>query len=92
MISRESSDRQSEGWRSGRLGLDHDQVHFGRFGVPVIVRYLDRRDGAMNEKERDKPLTASRRATWDVVVPKSAGIHKESFRQPRTLGTDASQY
>ena len=26
---------------SGRLGLDHDQVFFGRFGVPVMVRYLD---------------------------------------------------
>ncbi len=38
----------------GRLGLDHDQVFFGRFGVPVMVRYLDRRTGPMNEKERDK--------------------------------------
>jgi len=27
---------------SGRLGLDHDQVLFGRFGIPVMVRYLDR--------------------------------------------------
>lgn len=41
---------------SGRLGLDHDQVFFGRFGVPVMVRYLDRRSGSMNEKERDKLL------------------------------------
>lgn len=41
---------------SGRLGLDHDQVFFGRFGVPVMVRYLDRRDGLMNEEERDKLL------------------------------------
>lgn len=41
---------------SGRLGLDHDQVFFGRFGVPVMVRYLDRCDGPMNEKERDKLL------------------------------------
>lgn len=40
----------------GRLGLDHDQVFFGRFGVPVMVRYLDRRTGPMNEKERDKLL------------------------------------
>jgi hypothetical protein len=40
----------------GRLGLDHDQVFFGRFGVPVMVRYLDRRSGPMNEKERDKLL------------------------------------
>jgi hypothetical protein len=41
---------------SGRLGLDHDQVFFGRFGVPVMVRYLDQRKGQMNEKERDKLL------------------------------------
>jgi len=40
----------------GRLGLDHDQVFFGRYGVPVMVRYLDRRTGPMNEKERDKLL------------------------------------
>jgi len=41
---------------SGRLGLDHDQVFFGRFGVPVMVRYLDRRTGPLGEKERDKLL------------------------------------
>jgi hypothetical protein len=45
---------------SGRLGLDHDQVFFGRFGVPVMARYLDQRErnklGPMNEKERDKLL------------------------------------
>lgn len=45
---------------AGRLGLDHDQVLFGRFGVPVIVRYLDQRQaskaGPMNEKDRDKML------------------------------------
>ena len=41
----------------GRLGLDHDQVLFGRFAVPVMVRYLDRRNnGPLNEKERDKLL------------------------------------
>ncbi|KAF2990314.1 DUF262 domain-containing protein [Methylocystis sp. MJC1] len=40
----------------GRLGLDHDQVFFGRFGVPVMVRYLDQRKGPMDEKERDKLL------------------------------------
>ncbi len=44
----------------GRLGLDHDQVFFGRFGVPVMARYMDQRQqhklGAMNEKERDKLL------------------------------------
>lgn len=41
---------------SGRLGLDHDQVFFGRFGVPVMVRYLDQRNGIMDAKERDKIL------------------------------------
>jgi hypothetical protein len=45
---------------SGRLGLDHDRVFFGRFGIPVIARYLDQRQkevsGPMGEKERDKLL------------------------------------
>jgi hypothetical protein len=41
---------------AGRLGLDHDQVFFGRFGVPVMVRYLDKGTQALNEKERDKLL------------------------------------
>lgn len=41
---------------SGRLGLDHDRVFFGRFGVPVMVRYLDQRSGPLSEKERDKLL------------------------------------
>ncbi len=41
---------------NGRVGLDHDQVFFGRFGVPVMVRYLDQQSGSMNEKERDKLL------------------------------------
>jgi hypothetical protein len=40
----------------GRLGLDHDQVLFGRYAVPVMVRYLDKRNGVMNERERDKLL------------------------------------
>jgi hypothetical protein len=41
---------------SSQLGLDHNQVFFGRFGVPVMVRYLDRRTGSLGEKERDKLL------------------------------------
>lgn len=41
---------------AGRLGLDHDQVLFGRFGVPVMARYLDLRHGPMTEVERDKLL------------------------------------
>ena len=40
----------------GRLGLDHDRVFFGRFGVPVMVRYLDQREGPLTEVERDKLL------------------------------------
>jgi hypothetical protein len=52
---------------SGRLGLDHDRVFFGRYAVPLMVRYLDRRasssaskgpgvSNAMGEVERDKLL------------------------------------
>jgi hypothetical protein len=41
---------------SGRLGLDHDRVFFGRFGVPVMVRYLDQHTDSLSEKERDKLL------------------------------------
>lgn len=41
---------------SGRLGLDHDRVLFGRYGIPVMVRYLDQRDGSLNATEQDKLL------------------------------------
>ena len=41
---------------AGRLGLDHDQVFFGKFGVPIMVRFLDRHKGQLNEKDRDKLL------------------------------------
>ena len=41
---------------AGRIGLDHDRVLFGRFGVPVMVRYMDRRAGPMGVAERDKLL------------------------------------
>ncbi len=41
---------------AGRLGLDHDQVLFGRFGIPVLVRYLDQFPGPLTEIERDKLL------------------------------------
>lgn len=40
----------------GRLGLDHDRVFFGRFAVPVMVRYLDRRTDALSARERDRLL------------------------------------
>lgn len=43
-----------------RLGLDHSQVFFGRFAVPVMARYLDQGErnnlGPLNEKQRDKLL------------------------------------
>ncbi|MEY9829738.1 hypothetical protein ABIA25_001553 [Sinorhizobium fredii] len=41
---------------SGRLGLDHARVFFGRFAVPVIVRYMDQKGEALDEVERDKLL------------------------------------
>jgi len=41
---------------SGRLGLDHDRVLFGRFGVPVMVRFFDQHPGPMGAKELDKLL------------------------------------
>jgi len=41
---------------ASRLGLDHDRVFFGRFGVPVMVRYLDKHKGHLNEVDRDKLL------------------------------------
>ncbi|MBX9681192.1 MAG: hypothetical protein K2X38_20740 [Gemmataceae bacterium] len=40
----------------GRLGLDHDRVFFGRFGVPVMVRYLDTKKGPLDVTQRDKLL------------------------------------
>ena len=41
---------------AGRLGLDHDRVLFGKFAIPVMIRYLDRRKGPLGEAERDKLL------------------------------------
>ena len=41
---------------AGKLGLDHDQVLFGRFAFPVMVRYLDKTNGLLSERERDKLL------------------------------------
>lgn len=40
----------------GRLGLDHDQVLFGRYAIPVMVHYIDKLNGSMNERDRDKML------------------------------------
>ncbi|MBZ9755260.1 DUF262 domain-containing protein [Mesorhizobium sp. ESP6-5] len=41
---------------AGRLGLDHDQVFFGRFGVPVMVRFMDQKKGSLDAVESDKLL------------------------------------
>lgn len=41
---------------AGRLGIDHDQVLFGRFAIPVMVRYLDQCNCTLNELDRDKLL------------------------------------
>ena len=42
---------------SGRFGLDHDRVFFGRYALPVMAHYLDRRGGHLADaKERDKLL------------------------------------
>ena len=40
-----------------RLGLDHDRVLFGRFGITVLSHYIDRRPSALkDEVERDRLL------------------------------------
>lgn len=41
---------------AARIGLDHDRVLFARFAIPVMVRYLDLRNGTLSEQERDKLL------------------------------------
>lgn len=41
---------------AGRLGLDHNRVLFGRYALPVMVRYLDWKQGSLGERERDKLL------------------------------------
>ena len=41
---------------SDRLGLDHDRVLFGRYALPIMVRYLDRKQRNLAENERDKLL------------------------------------
>ena len=40
---------------AGRLGLDHDRVLFGRFALPVMVRYLDRK-GHLSPRDWDRLL------------------------------------
>lgn len=41
----------------GRLGLDHERVLFGRYALPVMCRYIDRRGGHLEDvTERDRLL------------------------------------
>lgn len=40
----------------GHLGLDHDRVLFGRYAIPVMVRYIDQKNDPLDAKERDKLL------------------------------------
>ena len=41
----------------GRLGLDHDRVLFGRYALPVLARYIDRRGGHLADgAEQDRLL------------------------------------
>ena len=41
----------------GRLGLDHEDVLFGKYALPVLTRYIDKRGGKIdNEIERDRLL------------------------------------
>ncbi len=41
---------------SGRVGIDHDRVFFGRFAVPIMVRHLDLSQRTLTDTERDKML------------------------------------
>ncbi|MCB1048491.1 MAG: DUF262 domain-containing protein [Calditrichaeota bacterium] len=41
---------------SGRLGLDHERVLFGKYAFPVMAHYLDRRGKLQNQIERDRLL------------------------------------
>jgi len=41
---------------ANKTGLDHDQVLLARLAIPVMVRYLDQRDGSLDHKEQDRLL------------------------------------
>jgi len=42
---------------AGRLGLDHDRVLFGRYALPIMSRYIDRRGGHLTDGvEQDRLL------------------------------------
>ena len=70
----------------GRLGLDHDRVLFAKFAIPVMVRYLDRHGGQLDEKTRDKLLFwyvqsgmwGRYSASTETVIDKDLGILEQS--------------
>jgi len=41
---------------ANKTGLDHDRVLLARLAIPVMVRYLDQRNGSLDHKELDKLL------------------------------------
>lgn len=42
---------------AGRLGLDHNRALFGRYALPLMARYIDRRGGRLTDAtERDRLL------------------------------------
>jgi len=41
---------------AGHLGLDHDRVLFGRYAIPVMVRYIDQKNGPLSAVDRDNLL------------------------------------
>lgn len=64
---------------SGRLGLDHNQVFFGPFGVPVMVRYFDQRSGC----HRPQGLGEGERvAVAGPAIGQSAGGSPGLFSSP----------
>lgn len=40
----------------GRLGLDHDRVFFGRYAIPVMVRYMELHNSTLTAEQSDKLL------------------------------------
>ena len=80
---------------AGRLGLDHDQVFFGRFGVPVMVRYMDKTQGfAGRQRARQAALLVRPgrhvgpvlRFDRDVHRPGSGGARRSQRRAGYAAG------
>lgn len=75
---------------SGRLGLDHDQVFFGRFAVPVMVRYLDKRrcggKGHGREGARQAALLVCAGGDVGTLLGLDRVIHRSRPRHARRSG------